>query len=100
MTRLDIPVTYNFRPVAGLVPGKLYRSDALAKVNRQGRAALKVLNVRHVIDLRSDLDRRLGGPDRLWGVGAQLVKVPILAGAKKSDVYNMTLEGPTVTWWT
>lgn len=92
MTRLEIPVTYNFRSVAGTAPGVLYRSDALAKVNREGRARLRGLGVRRVIDLRSDLDRRLGGADRLWGVGATLVKVPMLAGAKKSDVYSLTLE--------
>ena len=93
MTRLDVPVTFNFRPVAGTRPGTLYRSDALAKVNRAGRQRLRELGVRRVIDLRSDLDRRLSGPDRIRGVGAELVKAPMLSGGSKKEIYGLTLEG-------
>ena len=92
VTRLPVPVTYNFRPVAGTRPGALYRSDALAQLTREGRLTLRELGVTRVIDLRSTLDRRLGGPDRLWPSGAELVRVPMLSGAKKSDVYGLTLE--------
>lgn len=92
MTRLDVPVTFNFRPVAGTRPGSLFRSDALAKVNRAGRQRLRELGVRRVIDLRSDLDRRLSGPDRIRGVGAELVKAPMLSGGSKSEIYTLSLE--------
>lgn len=92
MTRLDVPVTYNFRPVAATRAGTLYRADALAKLNRQGRARLTELGVVRVIDLRSDLDRRLAGQDRLTGTGIDLVKVPMLAGNTLGALYEMTLE--------
>lgn len=92
MNRLHLPVTYNFRPIAGTRPGALYRSDALAELTREGRTTLRGLGVRRVIDLRSGFDRRVGGADRLWRVGADLVKVPVFSDAKKSDLYTLTLE--------
>jgi len=92
VTSIHLPVTYNFRPAAGVTPGALYRSDALARLTREGRARLGELGVSRVVDLRSDFDRRLGGPDRLRGVAADLVKIPMLSGAKKSEVYDLTLE--------
>lgn len=92
VTRLDVPVTHNFRPVAGAAAGALYRSDALARLDRVGRARLRELGVARVVDLRSALDRRLGGRDRLRGVGADLVRVPMLAGARRSELPGLTLE--------
>ena len=82
VTRLDIPGTHNFREVAPgvLRPGVLYRADALHRLTRAGRAALAALDVRTVVDLRSDFDRRIGGRDRLRGVGAQLLRYPIHGG--------------------
>lgn len=92
MNRLHLPVTYNFRPVAGSRPGALYRSDALAELTREGRTTLRGLGVRRVIDLRSGFDRRVGGADRLWRVGADLVKVPVFSDARRSDMHTLTLE--------
>lgn len=95
--RLDIPGTYNFREVVVAVdggavrPGRLYRSDALSRLTRDGRAALAALGVRRVVDLRGGFDRRLGGPDRLRGTGAQLVRIPVLAGAAPRDAGALRL---------
>jgi protein-tyrosine phosphatase len=95
--RLDIPVTYNFRevtvPVRGgrLRPGRLFRSDALGRLTRDGRARLREIGVRRVIDMRSSFDRRLGGPDRLRGVGAELVAVPIDASGAVRDPSRLML---------
>jgi len=82
VTRIDIPGTHNFREVApGTIrPGVFYRADALHRLTRTGRAALAGLDVRTVVDLRSDFDRRIGGRDRLRGVGAQLRRHPIHGG--------------------
>jgi len=95
--RLDVPGTYNFREVAvpvdggRLRAGRLYRSDALGRLTREGRSRLRELGVRRVIDMRSTFDRRLGGPDRLWGVGAELVSVPIDAAGAAREPSQLTL---------
>jgi protein-tyrosine phosphatase len=99
VTRLDIPGTYNFREVTVAVdggtvrPGRLYRSDALSRLTPQGRAELAARGVRRVIDLRGGLDRRLGGRDRLRGTGAELVRIPMLAGAVPRDPSVLGLAG-------
>ena len=80
VTRIAVPGTHNFRTVEGTCPGSLYRSDALARLPREGRRMLRSLGIRRVIDLRTGFDRRIGGPDRLRGTGAELVRVPILSG--------------------
>ncbi|OJX64707.1 MAG: hypothetical protein BGO95_02945 [Micrococcales bacterium 73-13] len=82
MDRLEIGGTYNFREAApgAIRPALLYRSDALHRLTRDGRAALAGLGIRTVVDLRSGLDRRIGGRDRLRGVDARLHRIPIHAG--------------------
>ena len=90
-TRLHVSGTYNFRPVVG-VRG-LYRSDALTKLNREGRSTLRELGVKRVIDMRSDFDRRLGGRDRLHGVGTELIKIPIATGGTMSQIDHISLKG-------
>ncbi|WP_194421816.1 tyrosine-protein phosphatase [Microbacterium abyssi] len=79
VTRLEVPGTHNFREVAPgvLTPGRLYRSDALHRVTRDGRRRLKELGIGQVIDLRSAFDRRIAGRDRLRGTGAAYLSVPI-----------------------
>lgn len=79
VSRLNTPGTYNFREVAPgvLKPGRLYRSDALHRLTRAGRRMLADLGVSQIIDLRSSLDRRVGGRDRLRGIGASYLAVPI-----------------------
>jgi protein-tyrosine phosphatase len=97
--RLDVPGTYNFREVSTAVaggpvrPGRLYRSDALSGLTRDGRARLAGLGVRRVVDLRSPFDLRLGGRDRLRGVGAEVVRIPIAAGGSTRDASALSLRG-------
>lgn len=92
-SRLDIEGTYNFREVApGLLrPGQLYRSDALHRLTRSGRLALAALGVEVVVDLRSDVDRRFGGRDRLRGTGADLLSVPITGAPPRTDPSGIDL---------
>ncbi|MET0433282.1 MAG: tyrosine-protein phosphatase [Cellulomonas sp.] len=106
-TDVRIPGTANFREVRATVadgyrlrPGYLFRSDALSRLGREGRAALTALGIRRVVDLRSDRDRRLGGRDRLGG-DVEVVRVPMLGGSAASflgswelrDVYREILVG-------
>lgn len=98
--RIEIAGTYNFRHVAmaladgrRMPSGRLYRSDALARLTRRGRMQLAKLGVRLVIDLRSDMDRRFGGQDRLRGTGAELLRVPVLGAAVLRDTSGVDLRG-------
>lgn len=92
-TRLTIDGTYNFREVApGLLrEAWLYRSDALHRLTPAGRAALTRLNVSRVIDLRSRLDRRLTGADRLRGVGVEYISIPMAGAGRKTNLSTLTL---------
>lgn len=93
VTRLDVPGTYNFREVAPgiLRRGRLYRSDAMHRLTRDGRSRLSELGIKQVIDLRSAFDRRVGGRDRLRGTGAAYLSVPIDGAPRKIDPSTLTL---------
>lgn len=93
VTRLDVPGTYNFREVAPgvLTAGRLYRADALHRLDRIGRRRLRELDIRKVIDLRSTFDRRIGGRDRLRGTGAERISIPIGGSPRRGDVGTITL---------
>ena len=93
VTRLDVAGTHNFREVAPgvLTPGMLYRSDALHRLTREGRRKLRQLGIRQVIDLRSTIDRRIGGRDRLRGTGAARLSVPIDGAPRAIDPRTLTL---------
>ena len=93
VTRMDVAGTHNFREVApgALRPGLLYRSDGLDKLTGPGREALGRLGVTLVIDLRGDLDLRLGGPDRLEGTGAEYVNHPINAAGANPAMESLDL---------
>lgn len=98
--RLDVPVTYNFREVVAttadgvaLRRGALYRSDALNRLTRDGRATLSGLGIVRVVDLRSQFDVRMGGPDRLRGAAVEVVRVPILGGGFQLDLSSISLRG-------
>lgn len=93
VTRLDVPGTYNFREVApgALASGRLYRSDALHRLDRVGRRRISEIGIRKVIDLRSTFDRRIGGRDRLRGTGAERVSIPIDGAPRRADLATITL---------
>lgn len=93
ISRLEIPGTHNFREVAPgvLTPGRLYRSDALHRLTREGRSRLRELGIQQVIDLRSAFDRRIGGRDRLRGTGAQLMSVPIDGAPRNPNLRTLSL---------
>lgn len=95
MSRMDVPVTFNFRAVApaALRPGALYRSDALHRLNADGRRRIRELGIGRVVDLRSAFDRRIGGRDRLRGTGAVRTSVPLAGGAMRVDPAEITLRG-------
>src|SRR5690554_2188004 len=94
VSRLDIPGTHNFREVAPgvLIPGRLFRSDALHRLTREGRSRLRELGIRQVIDLRSSLDRRIGGRDRLRGTGAQVLSVPVDGAPRNPNPRTLSLK--------
>ncbi|KDA05937.1 protein tyrosine phosphatase [Microbacterium sp. CH12i] len=93
VTRIDLPGTFNFREVAPgvLTPGRLYRSDALHRLNRAGRSRLRELGIRQIIDLRSRFDRRIGGRDRLRGTGVNYLSVPIDGAPHNPDPRTLSL---------
>lgn len=93
LTRLEIPGTYNFRAVAPgtLTPGRLYRSDALHRLTGTGRQRMLELGITEVIDLRSRLDRRIGGRDRLRGTGAVRISLPIDGVPPRVDLTTISL---------
>lgn len=90
--RMTVDGTYNFRAVGGRSAG-VYRSDALHRLSRAGRQQLRSLEIATVIDLRSQIDRRLTGRDRLRGTDARLVRVPIATGSPAADLRSLTLAG-------
>lgn len=91
--RLEVPGTYNFRAVAPgtLVPGSLYRSDALHRLTGIGKRRIAELGIAEVIDLRSGIDRRMSGRDRLRGTGAVRIGLPIDGVPRNVDLATVTL---------
>jgi protein-tyrosine phosphatase len=74
-----------------LASGRLYRSDALHRLGRAGRRRIRELGIRTVLDLRSAIDRHLGGRDRLRGTGATRVSLPIDGTPRRADLATITL---------
>lgn len=93
--RLPIERTWNFRAAgAGAIrTGVLYRSDALDRLSRSGRQSVADLGIGTVVDLRSKLDRRIGGRDRLGATGATYLPVPISGVGPRTDPATITLTG-------
>lgn len=90
-TRSLVPGTFNFRDLGGLpvegggsvVPGRLFRSDALQALGGDGRRAFADLGIRTVIDLRDDSEAETM-PDHLGGMSIAIHRVPILSGSLQS----------------
>lgn len=83
--RIPVTVTYNFREVSGikladgvLPPRRLYRSDALHKLDEGGRELLGQLGVTQIVDLR-DKQELVDAPSQVDGLaGVTRVHNPIL----------------------
>lgn len=85
--RHDLTGVYNFRDVGGYAAesgsvrwGKLFRSDALHRLDDAGRAHLGRLGVSHVVDLRSQ-EERVAAPNAVGGLPATTHHLPVFAGA-------------------
>ena len=88
--RYPLPGTYNFREVGGYHAGssttkwcKLYRSDALNRLTDEARDDLRQRDIRTVIDLRDDEERR-HNPSLLEGLPVRVVESPIFSGSASS----------------
>lgn len=88
--RYPLPGTFNFREVGGYHAGssitkwgKLYRSDALSRLTDEARDDLRQRDIRTVIDLRDDEERR-HNPSLLEGLPVRVVESPIFSGSASS----------------
>ena len=80
----ELPGAWNFRDVAGgtglLVPGRLFRSSELSRLDDAGRAELRALGVADIADLRTPREVTRRGPGRVGeGVDIHLLPFPDLA---------------------
>lgn len=89
--RLPVHGTYNFRDVGGYPvqggttrSGKLFRSDALARIGDEGKDTLRTLGVRIVIDLRDDFEAD-ALPDDLDGLDVTVLRLPVFEGSGASQ---------------
>ncbi|WES63532.1 tyrosine-protein phosphatase [Microbacter sp. GSS18] len=100
--RLDISGTYNFRQVApaGIRPGRLYRSDAIARLGDSGRAQLAGLGIRRILDLRTE-EEVTQHPDDVDAEVVEVIANPLFAGSLSSmlqpgfglrDLYRLLIE--------
>lgn len=90
MSVLHVPGAFNFRDVGGLPAGGgrtrdgvLFRSGNLAHLTDGGRAVLRDLGIRRIVDLRDDGERR-GEPSKLDGLDVETVHLPMFAGSVAS----------------
>ncbi|MFT4305689.1 MAG: tyrosine-protein phosphatase [Microbacterium sp.] len=82
-----LPGVYNLRDTGGYRAGagtsrwgRLFRSDALHRLDDAGRARLAQLRIAHVVDLRGAAERR-ASPSLLDGLNAQVHHLPVFAEA-------------------
>jgi protein-tyrosine phosphatase len=83
--RIALPGTMNLRDLGGYPAGNgglvrwrtLLRSDALDRLDQDGRTALTALGLRTVVDLRTDEEAQ-DAPSALEGSGARIFRVPLL----------------------
>lgn len=104
--RIPLAGTFNLREVRDyrtsdgrtVRRGLLYRSDALHCLDDEGRAALRRLGIRTVLDLREPGERHLE-PDRLQGVGATVVMHPVLNAGAGDPVPDLLTELNAIYTW-
>lgn len=80
----------NFRDVGGMPAGDrttrsgvLFRSGNLARLTGDGRAALRRMGLRRIVDLRDDAEIEFE-PSRLDGLDVETVHLPMFAGSAAS----------------
>ncbi|MBO0727913.1 MAG: tyrosine-protein phosphatase [Acidimicrobiaceae bacterium] len=96
--KVVVPGTYNLRDLGGLGTidgrrirhGALYRSDALHLLDDAGRAAVRGLGLRSIVDLRSD-DEVASQPSALDAIDLDVHHVPLFARAAPSSMGELTL---------
>lgn len=106
--RLDISGTHNFRHVApaGIRPGRLYRSDAIARLGDAGRSQLAGLGIRRILDLRTE-EEVTQQPDDVDTEVVEVIANPLFAGSLASmmqpgfglrELYRLLIEdtGPAI----
>ncbi|MBP2436623.1 hypothetical protein JOF34_001209 [Microbacterium amylolyticum] len=83
----EIRGAYNLRDTGGYQAGggatqwgRLFRSDALHNIGDDGRQKLTELGVRHIVDLRSSIERRMS-PNALDGLNVQTHHVSVFDDA-------------------
>jgi protein-tyrosine phosphatase len=81
--RHELPGLYNLRDTGGYRAGagttrwgKLFRSDALHRLDEAGRARLPELGIAHIVDLRGDDERRTA-PSRMDASGITVHHLPV-----------------------
>lgn len=89
--RIPVPGTFNFRDVGGYPvdggvtrSGKLFRSDGLHSLGDAGKAELRELGVKVVIDLRDDFETE-AMPDDLEGLDVEVLRLPVFEGSGASQ---------------
>ncbi|GAA5090097.1 hypothetical protein GCM10025760_15150 [Microbacterium yannicii] len=82
-----VPGVYNLRDTGGYHAaagttrwGKLFRSDALHRIDAAGRARLTELGIAHIVDLRGTDERRTA-PSLLDGLDARVHHLPVFDDA-------------------
>jgi protein-tyrosine phosphatase len=85
--RHELPGLYNLRDTGGYRAeagttrwGKLFRSDALHRLDEAGRARLAELGIAHIVDLRGDDERRTA-PSRMDASGITVHHLPVFDDA-------------------
>ncbi|WP_221583600.1 tyrosine-protein phosphatase [Microbacterium sp. G2-8] len=93
-----VPGVYNLRDTGGYRAGertsrwgRLFRSDALHRLDAQGRDLLESLRIRHVVDLRGATERTQS-PSAVDGLALQVRHLPIFDDAAP-DAQAMTRSG-------
>jgi protein-tyrosine phosphatase len=83
--RHDVGGTHNLRDVGGYRAatgttrwGRLYRSEALHRIDEPGREQFAALGIRQIIDLRDDYEVELA-PSRIDGLEITVHRIPVFA---------------------
>ncbi|PRI12398.1 tyrosine-protein phosphatase [Leucobacter massiliensis] len=91
----SIPVTYNARALGGLAAGGgtvapvLFRADALTALTPEGQRGLTELGIGHVVDLRTEAERRRAADVLPAAGGPAFTPLPILGGAMDGLVQSL-----------